>query len=262
LGGEEVSGMWIALTREVSPTLGACELTHLARDPIDVARARRQHVAYEEALGSLGCEVNRLPPLPDHPDAVFVEDTALVLPEVAVVLRPGATSRRGETASVAKALPAWRPTLALEGPGSVDGGDLLALGKTVYVGRSGRSDEAGAEELRRQLVPWGYRVERVALSGCLHLKSAVTQVGPETLLLNSAWVDPAPFASWQRIEVAPEEPHAANALRVGELLLYPEAYPATRRRLEAAGCRVLPLDLSELAKAEGAVTCCSLLFEA
>jgi dimethylargininase len=254
--------MWIALTREVSPTIGACELTHLAREPIDVERARRQHRAYEEALHSLGCEVERLPPLPDHPDAVFVEDTALVLPEVAVVLRPGVASRRAETASVATALPAWRPTVALEGPGSVDGGDLLPLGTTVYVGRSGRSDEAGAEELRRRLVPWGYRVERVALSGCLHLKSAVTRVGPETLLVNPAWVDPAPFASWKRIEVAPQEPHAANALRVGELLLYPEAFPATRRRLESAGFRVLPLDLDELAKAEGAVTCCSLVFEA
>ena len=254
--------MWIALTREVSPAITRCELTHLAREPIDVERACRQHRAYEDALRALGCDVRRLPALPAHPDAVFVEDTALVLPEVAVVLRPGAASRRAETASVGAALAAWRPTVALEGPGTVDGGDLLCLGRSVFLGRSGRSDGAGAEELGRLLAPHGYRVEPVALSGCLHLKSALTKVGPETLLLNAAWVDAEPFAGWQRIEVAAEEPHAANALRVGETLLHPEAFPATRRLLEEAGFEVLPLDLGELAKAEGAVTCCSLLFAA
>jgi dimethylargininase len=249
----------LALTRAVSPRLASCELTHLARQPIDAGRAERQHEAYEQALRELGCRVERLPALPDQPDAVFVEDTAVVLDELAVVTRPGAASRRAETASAAAALAVHRPLRRIEPPATLDGGDVLACGRRVFVGLSSRSDPAAVEQLRAALGPHGYAVAGVPLGGCLHLKTAVTEAAPGLLLLNPGWVDPLAFAPLQWLAVDPAEPMAANGLRVGGTLLYPAAFPRTRARLAARGLEVRALELDELAKAEGAVTCCSLL---
>jgi dimethylargininase len=136
------------------------------------------------------------------------------------------------------------------------------LGRDVYVGRSGRTNEPGAAALREHLEPLGYRVRPVDVGGCLHLKSAVTRIGPRTLLLNPRWVDGDRFGGWRSVTVDPAEPFAANALAVGDRVLYADAYPGTRSRLEEAGCDVLPVTVSELAKAEGGVTCCSLVFPA
>lgn len=251
----------IALTRDVSPTLADCELTHLRREPIDVERARAQHRAYEQALRDLGCQVERLPPQPDLPDAVFVEDTAVVVEEVAVITRPGAVSRRAETYSMAQALEPYRGLAVIEAPGTLDGGDVLRLDRQVFVGRSSRSNDAGAKALRRALEPYGYEVSSVDFEGCLHLKSAATVVAPGTILVNPACVDPDVFCADRRLEVDPTEPLAGNGLRIGEAVVLGAAFPQTRRRLEACGIRVVSIDLSELAKAEGAVTCCSVLFE-
>jgi dimethylargininase len=250
----------IALTREVSPTLADCQLTHLAREPIDIERARFQHRAYEQALAALGCRVERLPAKPDLPDAVFVEDTAVVVEELAVITRPGATSRRPETDSMAVALAPYRGLAVVAAPGTLDGGDVLRLGHQVFVGRSSRSNDAGAASLRSALEPFGYSVSSVAFDGCLHLKSAATEVASGTLLVNPAWVEPGVFGAKRVVEIDPAEPFAANALRVGAAVLFPTAFPRTRRRLEARGSRVVEVDLSELAKAEGAVTCCSVVF--
>ena len=250
-----------AVTREVSRAVGHCELTHLERWPIDVELARAQHRAYEETLGRLGCEVHRLLEEPELPDSVFVEDVALVLDEVAVILRPGAASRRPETDSVARALAPHRRLAPLLGPGTVDGGDVVRVGRDLVVGRSSRSDAAGTAELAGVVRPYGYTVREAAVSGCLHLKSAVTAIGEGTLLIHRAWVDPTDLSDWRLIEVDPGEPYAANALRVEETLVYPAtAFPATAEKLERHGYRLEPVDLSELAKAEGAVTCCSLVF--
>jgi dimethylargininase len=250
-----------AVTREVSRAVGHCELTHLERWPIDVELARAQHRAYEETLGRLGCEVHRLPEEPELPDSVFVEDVALVLDEVAVILRPGAASRRPETDSVARALAPHRRLAPLLGPGTVDGGDVVRVGRDLVVGRSSRSEAAGTAELAEIVRPYGYTVREAAVSGCLHLKSAVTAIGDGTLLIHRAWVDPTDLSDWRLIEVDPGEPYAANALRVEETLVYPAtAFPATAEKLERLGYRLEPVDLSELAKAEGAVTCCSLVF--
>ncbi len=252
-----------AITRQVSRSLERCELTHLERQPIDLDRARHQHRAYEAALGRLGCAVEQLAEEPELPDSVFVEDVALVLDEVAILLRPGAASRRPEVPSVARALAAYRELRPLPGRGTVDGGDVLRLGRTLYVGRSGRSSRAGCDALRRLVSPLGYTVREVAIRGCLHLKSAVTAVAPDTLLVHRAWVDTAPFSGYRLVEVDPREPQAANALRLGDAaILYPSAFPATASRLEALGYPLERVDLSELAKAEGAVTCCSLVFSA
>ena len=168
-GARPAAGARIALTREVSPALARCELTHLSRVPIDAALARIQHGRYEAALEALGCTVLRLPAAPDLPDAVFVEDTAVVLPEIAVVTRPGAASRRPESVATARALAAWRPLAFIEEPGTLDGGDVLRLGATLFVGVSGRSNASGIEQLRSLLEPLGYAVEAVSFAGCLHL---------------------------------------------------------------------------------------------
>jgi dimethylargininase len=249
-----------ALIRPVSAAMARCELTHLARTPIDVELAQRQHEQYAVALARLGCQVAALEPAHELPDSVFVEDTAVVLDEIAILTRPGATSRRPEVVSVAGALEKWRSCVVIEAPGTLDGGDVLLIGRNLYVGRSGRSDSEGVRQLAAAVAPFGYRTVPVPLRGCLHLKSAVTLVGPDTLLINDHWVDRGQFPGQRFIEIAPEEPHAANALRVGDTVLHPASAPRSRERLESAGFRVLPLELSEIEKAEGAVTCCSLVF--
>jgi dimethylargininase len=250
---------WLALTRAVSPTLADCELTHLDRTPIDVARAEAQHAAYEAALRALGCEVQRVPAAPDNPDAVFIEDTAVVLDELAVITRPGAESRRTEVEPVARELSAFRPLHRLEAPGTLDGGDVLVVGSAIYVGRTLRTNDDGIAQLRTAVAPFGYRVIAVDVTGCLHLKSAVTALDADTVLCNPAWVDPAAFAPKSAALVADDEPNAANVVRIGERLLAAEGYPRTNAMLRARGYSVTTVPADELAKAEGAVTCCSLI---
>ena len=252
--------MLIAITREVGPNLVACELSHVPRREIDPALAAVQHLRYRQALAGLGCEVLSLPAEPALPDAVFVEDVAVVLEEVAIMTRPGAMSRRGEGKAVAAILSRHRPLRTIRGPGTLDGGDVLRIGRTLYVGLSQRSDPAGIEQLRALLSDHGYTVQGLPVHDCLHLKSAVTQVADDTVLLQPAWTDRAPFADFRIIEVDPQEAHAANALRVGAGVVYPDCFPRTRKRLEQAGIAVTAVDVSELQKAEGAVTCCTLLF--
>ena len=251
--------MPIAFTRAVSATIDQCELTHMAREPIDAVRAQTEHAAYEAALTALGCTVQRLPPLPHHPDAVFVEDTAVILPEVAIITRPGALSRRAETESVAAALAAYRPLRVIEPPGTLDGGDVLVMGKQIFVGAGGRSNEDGIGQLRVLLARYGYTITAVPLRGCLHLKTAVTQVAAGTLLLNPDWIDPTFFAHFDTIATDPAEPFAANALLLEQCLIFPERYTRTQQRLAAHGIATYPVPAAELAKAEGGLTCCSLI---
>ena len=249
----------IALTRAVPPSLAECELTHLEREPIDVGRAAQQHMQYEKALASLGCTVVHLPPTPDLPDSIFVEDTAVVLPELAVITRPGAKSRRPETETVAKALQRYRPVEEIQAPGTIDGGDVLVIGKHIFVGHSKRTNRQGILQLREITSPHGYRVHSIALTGCLHLKSAVTRIGADTVLVNPAWIDAALFSEFDVVEVDANEPFGANALRVGNSVIYPAAHSETKKRIEEKGIPVVTIEVSELAKAEAGVTCCSLL---
>ena len=254
--------MRIAITREVSPSLGNCELTRVARTPIDVGRADAQHRAYQHVLASLGCHVLTLEAEPALPDAVFVEDVAIVLDEVAVMTRPGAESRRDEGSSVAELLARYRPVRAIGAPGTLDGGDVLRVARTLYVGESGRSNAEGRAQLQTAVGEFGYRVQAVPIRGCLHLKSAVTAVRDDTLLVQTAWVDVASFPGFTVIEVDPQEEHAANILRIGDVAVMPACFPRTAQRLREAGIEVVTVDVSELQKAEGATTCCSLVFEA
>jgi len=254
--------MLIALTRAVSPTITRCELTHVQREPIDLSLAARQHERYEGALEALGCRVTRLSPEPDLPDAVFVEDTAIVLNECGVIARPGAATRRRETTSVAAALGQYRSLQSIEPPGTLDGGDVLRVARRIYVGMSSRTNEDGARQLGHLLAPMGYAVERIALRGCLHLKSAATTLSGGQLLLNPALVDATLFGTRRWIAVDPDEPFAANVLCVGRRVLCQARAPRTRKRLAACGYDVIAVDVSELAKAEGGLTCCSLVFSA
>jgi dimethylargininase len=252
----------IAITRDVSPAIGNCQLTHLARHPIDVERARAQHVEYERALERFGCRVTRLPASFDMPDSVFIEDIAIVFNELAVVTRPGASSRRSEVPDVAVAVSRHRPVVHIAAPGTIDGGDVMTVGESVFVGRTSRTNDAGIDQLRAALAPHGYRVRPANVRGCLHLKSAITALDDRTLLANRRWIAEEEFSDFELVDVDPVEPTAANIVRVGSGLLYAAAYPRTLERLKHLDYNVTTVDVSEIAKAEGAVTCCSLIFAA
>lgn len=253
--------MPIAITRSVSPYMGNCELTHQERQYIDIALAEKQHEEYEDALRKLGCELVRAPALPTYPDSVFVEDCAVVFDEVAIVARPGAESRRPEAISLEDVLEPYRKLHYIEAPATLDGGDVLQLGRRVLVGLSSRTNRAGFEQLHALLTPLGYTVEGVPMRHCLHLKTAVTKIGENTVLLNPAWVDPANFDGMEIIEVHPKEPAAANALLIGDTVIFPTEFPLTALRLAEAAIELLLVDNSEVLKAEGGVTCCSIVFE-
>lgn len=252
--------MLAAITRAVSPSIDRCELTNLERIPINLELAEIQHRSYEAALCSLGVEVLSLPVEPGLPDAVFVEDSAVVLDECAVLTRPGAASRRPEVESIRQALAPYRKLFTIANPGTLDGGDVLVVGKDIYMGISARSNRSALDQLQQFLAPYSYKLHGVLVTGCLHLKSAVTQAAADILLINPLWVERELFQGMNFIEVDPSEPYAANALLVGESLLYQPSYPRTLQKLTAAGFHPFLVDQSELAKAEGALTCCSLVF--
>lgn len=253
--------MRMALTREVSPAMGSCELTYLERKPIDVGKAAKQHGAYREALAGRGLQVISLPAEPEFPDSVFVEDPVIVLDEIAVMGRMGAESRRKEGESLARALAPYRELARIEAPGTLEGGDVLRIGRDILAGLSPRSNAEGISQLAGIVRRFGYRVEAVRVSHCLHLKTACSYIGEETILVNRAWVDSQRLKKWRMKEVAAEEPWAANALRIGDTVLFPAGFPRTEEILVRAGFQVQTLELSELQKAEGSVTCMSVIFE-
>jgi dimethylargininase len=244
----------------VSPSINACELTFHDQQPIDVAKAAAQHSAYEDCLRRLGAAVIRLPLEPDLPDAVFVEDAALVVDEVAVIPLMGAMSRRPETVSMAAMLRAYRPLRYLEPPATLDGGDVLRVERRLFVGLSSRTNREGIAQLGAHLAPFGYTVQAVAVTGCLHLKSACTYVGRNALLINRGWIDASEFAGFDFVDVPVNEPGAANALLINETVIMPSAFPQTIALLEERGFTVCPVDVSEFQKAEGGVTCKSVIF--
>jgi len=250
-----------AITREISAAITRCELTHLAREPIDVDRARRQHDAYEQCLADAGYLVTRLAADGEIPDSVFVEDIAVVFEELAFITRPGAASRRAETAAVADALRPIRLLHSIKPPGTIDGGDVLTVRRRVFIGESERTNAEAIAQMRNTLTPLGYTVIPVAVRQCLHLKSAVTALDDDTLLINREWAPSDPFRSFRLIDVDPGEPMGANALRLHDRVVYPTTFPRTRARLEEHGLGVVEVDVSEIAKAEGAVTCCSLILD-
>ena len=254
--------MLIAITRAVSPSINRCELTYQKRVEIDLARAGEQHRAYEECLRELGAQVISLPAEPDLPDSMFVEDPVVVLDEVAIINRMGAASRRPEAESMARALAQFRPLRRMEAPAALEGGDVLRVGKRIFVGVSPRTNMAGIGQLAEVAKPLGYTVDAIRLRGCLHLKSACTMLAENAILARREWIDTIPFDGIEIVDVATQEPSAANVLRIGDTVITAECFPATRALLGKRGYRTRALDVSELMKAESALTCSSVLFEA
>ncbi len=256
--------MHIALTRPPSPRLAECELTHLPRTPIDVDRASEQHRGYCDALGRLGCEVRELPATPELADGVFVEDRAVVLDEIAVITRSAAPSRRDETPSVEAALRPHRPLEHVTAPATLDGGDVLRLDRTLFVGLTPRSNAEAVSQLRERLAPHGYTVHAVPVRGSLHLKSGCSVLGPDLLVVNRDWVDAyailATTTAVRFVDVDPREPRGGNHLLVGDTVLAPTSCPRTVERIRGLGVTVETVDVSELEKAESGVTCSSLVF--
>ena len=249
-----------ALVREPSPRLAQAELTHHAPRPIDLALAREQHAGYVGELERRGLEVVVLAPRPEHPDGVFVEDVVVVLGDLAVVTRPGAESRRGEVDGLAGALAArGLRVAAIEAPGTLDGGDVLQTADTVFVGRSTRTNAAGVEQLAALAAPLGKRVVPVAVDGALHLKTAATALPDGTVLAVGAWLDTEPFARHGLEVLEAPEPVGANVLPIDGAVVLSDAAPRTAELVAARGHEPLPLPMSEFDKAEGSVTCLSVL---
>jgi dimethylargininase len=254
--------MLTAITRAVSPALTECELSFITRQPIDLAKANQQHRGYEKLLAKLGARVISLPAEPELPDSMFVEDPALVLDELAVIFPLGTETRRREAATIGSALTPFRRLEYVQLPGTIEGGDILRLNRKLFVGLTARSNAEGISQLARIVAAHGYEVVGVPVTGCLHLKSAVTSLGNNTLLANHAWFDSSSIAGYGWIDVDPAEPHAANALALGGTIIFPGSFERTRARIEARGFHLTPLDISELQKAESGLTCSSLIFEA
>lgn len=250
-----------ALCRAVSPAIADCELSFIGREPIDANKAQLQHEEYVSVMRSLGVEVIELPAESTMADSVFVEDTVLLFDELAVMTRPGAASRRGEVASIEAAFHEYREIIArITEPGTLDGGDVLRIGQRVFVGLSQRSNQAAIDQLSASLTPFGYQVIAVPMQECLHLKSAVTALSDDSVLINPDWVDASYFSDYRQIRVSKNEAHAANVVRIGATILMPACFPETQAIVQTAGYSVVTVDVSELQKAEGAVTCCSVLF--
>ena len=252
--------MLTAITRDVNPGMGNCELTFMPRVGIDIGLASQQHQQYQSVLSSLGCDVITAPTVSGLADSVFIEDTALVLDELAVLCRPGAESRRAEVTGVRNILQRYRKLESIQSPGTLDGGDLLQVGNIIVAGLSTRSNKSGIDQLRAIVADYGFSVQTITMTKCLHLKSAVSEVAPGLLLINPDWISLSAFGNFELIDIDDAEPHAANALRVGTRVIYPSTFPRTTEKLVQRGIDVTPIDVSELQKAEGAVTCCSLIF--
>jgi dimethylargininase len=256
-----------AITREVSSSINNCELSFHVRKPIDVAKAIAQHKAYQDCLTELGVRVVSLPAEPELPDAVFVEDPAVVVDEVAVISIMGAPSRQPEARSLADALSRYRPIEFLREPATLDGGDVLRIGRLVFAGLSQRTNSEGIAQLRDVLRAFDYEVQPVEVRRCLHLKSACSYIGNDTLLINRSWIDAEHLRGFELLDVPEEEPAAGNTLLIKDIMMIPASFPKTRALLEQRGFesraalrRVRTIDLSELQKAEAGVTCTSLIF--
>lgn len=254
--------MMRAIVRQPSPLMAdSCELTHVERSPIDMDKALSQHHGYAAALKGLGAAITILPPLAGHADCAFVEDPLLVLPELVIATRPGALSRRAEGASLLTAAPQDRPLAVMDGAATLEGGDVLRVGRTLYVGHGTRTNAAGIEALRQLTAPHGYSVVAVSVPGALHLKTALTALAPDLFVANPAWLDTGQLVGTRIINVDPAEPFAANILPVGGVILSAAAHPRTSDSIRTAGFSVHSVDISEFAKAEAGLTCLSLLWD-
>jgi dimethylargininase len=255
-----MTGTLVAITREPSPQMDAGERTYIGEEAIDAALALSQHEQYQDALEQCGARVVRLPGSRELPDCVFVEDTAIVLDEIAVLMSMGALSRRDEVPVVEAALRDFRTLARVQLPAKIDGGDVVRCGRDVFVGLSQRTNEAGVNALREILAPFGYSVVGVPVLHCLHLKSACSALPDGRLLVNSQLIDVTSLRERELVQVPEAEPLAGDVLVIGQRIIVSDAFPETMALLSSFGWDAIPVSVSEFAKAEGGVTCLSLVF--
>ena len=256
------AGRLIATTHTPTAALERGERTHVRRDPIDFPLALRQHAAYCAVLRDCGADVTTVNVNPGFPDAVFIEDTAVILDEAAILTRSGAASRRGEAEAIEPVLRQYREVRRIVAPATLDGGDVVVTDQAILVGASSRTNEDGARALEELTREFGYRVIRVPVRDCLHLKSACCTLPDSRLLVNPAWLDPAPLDDFTVLHIPEHEPFAADFATVGETIVVSAANPETADLIRSLGFRVRAAVLSEFEKAEGGVTCLSLIFRA
>lgn len=253
--------MLVAITHTISPKLDQCELSFRKREPLDISLAIRQHAVYCEMLRRYGVSIIELSANQQYPDSVFVEDNAVVVDEIAIICRMGTESRRGEETAIQVELAKYRKTIQLKSPATLEGGDVLKMRKTIFVGESARTNAAGIKALSDILSPFGYRIIPVRISGCLHLKSACTALDDSTIIANTQWFDTIPFRDYKILPVPEDEPGAANVLQINNVVCLSESFPKTTRLVREAGYRVETINISELLKAESGLTCSSIIFE-
>ena len=251
----------IALTHVVSPNIDKCELSFLDRNPINYNQAVRQHEEYCALLRDCGLQVVELSVNRSYPDSTFIEDTAVVVDELAVMASMGVESRRGEVHNVESVLASYRDIRHIQLPATLEGGDVLRIEKRIFVGISPRTNIAGFESIKEILEPFGYEVIPVAVNGCLHLKSACIAVDDRTLLVNPRWLDLQPLRDFRIIPVPEDEPAAVNSLRINNTICMHSGFPKTAELLVNLGFSLKTIDISELLKAEAGMTCSSIIFE-
>lgn len=250
-----------AITRAVSRNIARCELTYKEREPVDYEKAVSQHLQYGNLLRRCGAEVIELAALDEHPDCCFVADTAIVLKEAAIIASMGASSRQSEIQAAAKTLSSYRHRIfSISPPATLDGGDVIVMGREIFVGCSGRTNSLGIEALEQITRPFGYRVTPVGVSGSLHLTTACSAIDEETVLLNPCWIDDTPFARFRVLYGLEEEPWAASTVRIGETVCVEANAPRTHALVSQHCAKVEVLDISEFRKAEGSLPCLSILF--
>jgi dimethylargininase len=249
----------LAITHVPSRQMEQGQRTHMARTAIDHGRALQQHAEYCRTLRDCGANVRVLHVNRDRPDCVFVEDTAIVLDEVAVLASMGAASRRAELAGIEPELRKYREVHRIAAPATIEGGDVLRVGRTLLVGISSRTNPAGVHALESIVRRHGYRVVPVPVRGCLHLKTACTALPDDSLLANPAWLDAQALRGYKIIPVPETEPWAANVALFGASVCVAAAHADTAEMIRGRGFDVRAVDLSEFAKAEGGITCLSIL---
>jgi dimethylargininase len=253
--------MLIGLTHTVSPNLAQGEVTYIDRAPVDYTLALQQHDQYCSTLAAHGVEVKKLAMNSDYPDSCFVEDTTIVLDEIVIITRMGTASRRGETAGIAAEISKYRETVAIEQPASIEGGDVLRIGKTLFVGLSTRTNAQGIEALTAIVQYFGYKVIPVSVTGCLHLKTACTAVSDDTLLINPLWIETAPLQDFTLLPVSPDEQWAANTIRVNDTLFVQAGFPSMLEQVRKFTTNIELLNISEFRKVEAGLSCLSILFQ-
>ena len=249
----------LALTHRPSPRMTECQLTFVERGAIDFALACRQHEEYCRVLRECGAEVRLLDVNLDLADCAFIEDAAVVLDEAAIIGRMGTEARRPETEGIARELAVLRPIHRVDAPAILEGGDVLRVGRTLLVGRSSRTNAAGVSALSEFAGRYGYEVRPVPVHGCLHLKTACTALPDGRLLVNRDWLDCDGLEGFDLLDVPADEPWGANIACVGATVCAAAASPQTADLARRLGFDVRTIDLAEFAKAEGGVTCLSIL---